>query len=58
MKDEGLAQFNKLDLGKPSSLTNKTANKKQSLDIENKSKEPINQLKKGLLGWYAVCSIK
>ena len=46
MKDEGLAQVNKLDLGTQPSLANNIPNKKATLDIENNPKDPFNQLKK------------
>ncbi|AAP99934.1 MULTISPECIES: Rieske (2Fe-2S) protein [Prochlorococcus] len=57
MKDEVLAQLNDLKIGKDTSITsnshNENSRKKES---HAKAKEPSNQLKNGLLGWYAVCS--
>ncbi|KGG15208.1 MULTISPECIES: Rieske 2Fe-2S domain-containing protein [unclassified Prochlorococcus] len=59
MNDEGIAQFNKVQLGTGSSLENtiSTSNNDDSA-INSKAQKPSNQLKTGLLGWYAVCSVK
>ncbi len=56
MKDDRLAQFNKVSIGKETSLNSNTSDRNNKLTIDNNPKEPSNQLKKGLLGWYAVCS--
>ena len=58
MKEEGLAQVNKVSLDNKGSVNNSLSERSNQNLIENKSQKPSNQLRTGLLGWYAVCSSK
>ncbi len=58
MNQEGVAQFNNLKLGTQGAINNNLVKNDSSKDLNHKSSKPSNQLKNGLLGWYAVCSSK
>ena len=58
MKEEGVAELNNLNLGNRSSTGNTLSERKNGENIDSTSHQPSNQLKNGLLGWYAVCSTK
>ncbi len=58
MKDEGVTQFKKVNLGKQSALNSALQDKNQNTLLEETAHKPSNQLSSGLLGWYAVCSTK
>ena len=55
MTEDGVAQFNKLELGKETSTNATLSGNKLKKEIPSQSQKPStsNQLKNGLLGWYA-----
>ena len=58
MNEEGVAQFNKVNLGSNGSIRKSLSGINNQEIKEGEAKKPSNQLQKGLLGWYAVCSSK
>ncbi len=58
MDDKGIAKLNDLKVGNETSLDSNINKSNTPEKLENKSKEPPNQLRKGLLGWYVVGTIK
>ena len=56
MNDDGIAQFNKVNLGSESTSSSTISGVSGKKRLNNKSQKPSNQLKNGLLGWYAICS--
>ncbi|WP_269623002.1 Rieske 2Fe-2S domain-containing protein [Prochlorococcus marinus] len=58
MNDEGVAQFKKLNLDNDSSTNNNLLERNNHEKLVSTSQKPSNQLKNGLLGWYAVCSTR
>ncbi len=58
MNDDGIAQFNKVSLGSDSSTSTNISELNNEKRLANNAHKPSNQLKNGLLGWYAICSSK
>ncbi len=58
MEDDRVQQFNKVKLSNGASITKNLLENTSNGKKTHKSKQPTNQLKSGLLGWYAVCSIR
>ena len=56
MNDDGITQFNKVNLGSESSSSSTISEVSGKKRLNSKSQKPSNQLKNGLLGWYAICS--
>ena len=58
MNEDEIAQFNKFNLERESSSTNAISSINDKNKLSTKASKPDNQLKNGLLRWYAICSSK
>ncbi len=58
MNEEGVAQLNNVTLGKDASISNTLLESNKDTHLIKDPKKPSDQLKNGLLGWYAVCSTR
>ncbi len=56
MNEERVAQLKDINLDTQGAINNKFVEKGSNSKLKNKKSKPFNQLKNGLLGWYAVCS--
>ncbi|KGG12397.1 MULTISPECIES: Rieske 2Fe-2S domain-containing protein [Prochlorococcus] len=56
MSEEGVAQFKKVNIGTQKSIDKTLSGSNNQKRLEVNSSKPNNQLKNGLLGWYAVCT--
>ncbi len=58
MDEDRVQQINNIKLGKGSTINKTLQSSSKSGNPKEEPHAPSNQLKSGLLGWYAVCSIK